>query len=105
LLCLPIDDWRTQKRFSVSDINHHLHTWTPQLLGNSLQEAGYEFRRGDIRIRTSAWPPYHEFIYARLPDSVFDGLCFMRAFLTHHRELLAVARPSSRSSDGPRTLD
>ena len=31
-LCVPIDDWRTQKRYTPQDLNHHLHTWTPLAL-------------------------------------------------------------------------
>ena len=32
VLCLPIDDWRTEPEANVQDMNHHLYTWTPLAL-------------------------------------------------------------------------
>jgi SAM-dependent methyltransferase len=55
VLCVPVDDWRTQKQFNPEDINHHLYTWTPLLLGNLLTEAGYQIDH--IWLYSHAWPP------------------------------------------------
>jgi ubiquinone/menaquinone biosynthesis C-methylase UbiE len=44
-ICVPIDDWRRAKSFNPADINNHLHTWTPQLLGNLFVEAGFDARK------------------------------------------------------------
>jgi SAM-dependent methyltransferase len=57
LLLLPLDDWRSrsQAHFRSNDGNHHLYTWTPQNLGNLLQETGY--RPISIWILTDAMPP------------------------------------------------
>ncbi len=87
---LPIDDWRTQRSYDRSDINHHLYTWTPQLLGNLLMEAG--FACDDIRIRvvTEAWPPRYQLLYKVLPGSVFQWCCWLTAMLRRRRQLLAV---------------
>lgn len=29
VICVPFDDWRTQRIYDPRDINHHLFTWTP----------------------------------------------------------------------------
>ena len=42
VIFLPIDDWRSQSEFHGVDINNHLYTWSPKLLGNLLTEAGLE---------------------------------------------------------------
>lgn len=57
LLKLPLEDWRAreQRVWSKEDIDHHLHTWTPRLIGNVLYEAGFEV--DEIRVVTSAWHP------------------------------------------------
>lgn len=91
LLGLPIDNWQTQKRYDPADQNHHLHTWTAQLLGNTLVEAG--FRRFEIRYRINAWPPrWTVFCYGRFPLWMFRTVCHTYGWLTGKgRELLAVA--------------
>ena len=91
VICVPLDDWRTSRVYDPTDINHHLHTWTPQLLGNTLTESGFDVRPDSVRIRTHAWPPrIHEFLYTHLPIVAFDTLCCITAFLLKHRELFAV---------------
>src|ERR1700676_4041987 len=95
VLCVPMDDWRTQPRYKREDINHHLHTWTPQLLGNSLFEAGFRPDQFSIRLLTHAWIPGTPRIYAKMPEFLFDFFCQMFAIATKQRQLLAVARKSS----------
>jgi SAM-dependent methyltransferase len=53
VLVVPIDDWRNQRVPSEGDVNHHLYTWTPLLLGNLLTEAG--FRVQESRILVTGW--------------------------------------------------
>ncbi len=95
VLCVPMDDWRTQRAYDRKDINHHLHTWTPQLLGNSLLEAGFNPDQFSIRVLTHAC--YHRALrmYGKLPAFLFDMLCEMFAVVTRRRQLLAVARKRS----------
>ena len=95
VLCVPIDDWRTQQKYDRRDINHHLHTWTPQLLGNSLFEAGFMPEQFSIRILTHAWFPGTPSAYGKLPEPLFDVLCQMFSFVSKRRQLLAVARKRS----------
>jgi SAM-dependent methyltransferase len=91
VLCVPIDDWRTQSNYDPNDINHHLQTWTPQLLGNSLFDAGFHPRLISIRLLTHAWFPGTARVYGKLPELIFDNLCQVFAVLTKRRQLLAVA--------------
>lgn len=88
VLWLPVDDWRAQRR-PQPDPNHHLYTWTPLLLANLLEEAGFTVEQ--CRVVTHAWPPFTAF-FARLPRSLFDlGARFWSA-ARRRRQVMAVAR-------------
>jgi SAM-dependent methyltransferase len=87
VIWLPIDDWRTQ-RHPGTDPNHHLYTWTPQLLSNLLAEAGFEVQH--CRVVTHAWPPFTALL-ARLPRPVFDVLAHVWAVLRRRRQVMAIA--------------
>jgi len=88
LLKLPLDDWRAsnQRRWAPNDIDHHLHTWTPRSLGNTLQEAG--FAVDSCRVITSAWHP-KLFPLARL--GLQKPAFWAFAALMKRRQLFAVA--------------
>jgi SAM-dependent methyltransferase len=92
ILCIPIDDWRTEKHFSKRDINHHLYTWTPQLIGNCLLEAGYQVE--SIRIYTHAWPPMFHIWDGLFPTWFFDILCRVTAILFKRRQIIAIGTKS-----------
>jgi SAM-dependent methyltransferase len=88
VLWLPLDDWRAQRRPRADDPNHHLYGWTPQLLVNLLDEAGFE--RATCKVVTHAWPPRaHRLMW--LPRPVFDALGVAWSFLRRRRQLAAVA--------------
>jgi SAM-dependent methyltransferase len=90
VLVLPIDDWRAQRRWDPKDINRHLYTWTPLNLGNLLDEAG--FRPEGMRIiHRTLMRGFEKF--ARLPEPVFEGFCWLYSHVRHRQELLATARP------------
>jgi len=95
VLKLPIDDWRTQRNIKRDDINHHLYTWTPQLLFNCLKEAGFEKHRISISIYTHAWFPGAMTAYRFLPQFVFDIGCRLFSILKRRRQLLAIATKAS----------
>jgi SAM-dependent methyltransferase len=92
MLCLPIDDWRVERRFDSSDIHHHLHTWTPQVLGNSLCEAGFRPEKFSISVLTHAWFPGTARVFDRVPERLFDLLCGFYSILVKRRQLFAVVR-------------
>jgi SAM-dependent methyltransferase len=90
VVCVPIDDWRTEKEFNPAEVNHHLYTWSPLLLGNLLTEAGYRVEQ--VWIYTHAWPPTHwRRLDALLPVRLFDWLCAFTAWRLKWRQIMAVA--------------
>jgi SAM-dependent methyltransferase len=90
VLYVPIDDWRTEKFFSAADINRHLYTWTPLLLGNLLDEAGFAVE--DVRVITHAWPPRWQRLDRMLPVWAFDAICIGYSAWVKRRQIRAVAR-------------
>jgi len=70
-LWVPVDDWRAQTDAMAGDENHHLYTWTPLLMRNLLEEAG--FAVSSVRVITHAWPPQTARL-ASLPPPAFDAL-------------------------------
>ena len=89
ILALPLDDWRVQKDHNGADIDHHLHTWTPRLLANTLVEAG--FTVDQVRVLTYAWFPGWRRALDLLPRWIFDCLCWAMAVTKKRRQLVAVA--------------
>lgn len=84
ILWVPIDDWRNQKKYDPTDINHHLNTWTPQLMGNSLSEANFVVNSTSIKIVTHAWFPGFQKFY-RFPG--FDFACKLFSLVSRRRQL------------------
>jgi SAM-dependent methyltransferase len=91
VVVLPIDDWRTERRFDPSDINHHLYTWTPLLIGNCLVEAGFPPTNLQINIFTHAWFPGYSRAYNLLPAPIFEIACRFYSVLRRRRQIIAVA--------------
>jgi len=87
--CVPMEDWRTQKKYCKDDIHHHLYAWTPQSLGNLLKEAG--FKTVQMRIYTHAWPPGVFLLNRILPLKVFDWVCGLYSIFKKRRQIIAVA--------------
>lgn len=85
---LPIDDFRSKvnRGWRADDENHHLHTWTPLLFGNTLSEAG--FIPKELKIVTHAWTPKLFF----LGDTwIQSAACRFLSVYLKRRQLLAVA--------------
>jgi len=79
LLCVPIDEYRGQKTFLKDEINNHLHTWTPQLIGNLLLESGFKFENIKIKVLKHAWVPGTKYIW-RYPR-LFNSICWAYSVL------------------------
>jgi SAM-dependent methyltransferase len=91
VLVVPIDDWRAQRRYDPADVNHHLYTWNPLLLGNLLAEAGFAVE--DVTVRTRAWPARGvTFLDRTLPLWMFESICWAWSVAKNSRELKAVCR-------------
>lgn len=87
IIYLPIDDWRSQKKYDPTDINNHLNTWTPQLLGNSLKEAGFNPTQISFRIVTQAWFPNYVRFFEK--QRLFTFLCYFYSVYKRRRQLVA----------------
>ena len=85
---LPIDDFRSKvnRTWNADDENHHLHTWTPLLFGNTLSEVGFVPKK--LKIVTHAWSPKLFFLGDTWIQSV---ACRLLSVLLRRRQLLAVA--------------
>jgi 2-polyprenyl-3-methyl-5-hydroxy-6-metoxy-1,4-benzoquinol methylase len=90
LVCTPIDHWWTFRRYERNDIHHHLFTWTAQNLGNLISEAGFEVE--SIKTWTFAWPPRWAHFFERIPWPVFAAVCQLWGWVSHSRQLVALAR-------------
>ncbi len=89
-ICLPIDDWRAQKKFHGTDINNHLYTWTPKLLGNLLTEAGFCVE--NTKVYTHAWPrKYWMTLDQKLPIWFFDICCNYVSWRDKSRQVIGLA--------------
>ena len=88
ICCVPVDDWRNERAYDRTDINHHLYTWTPQLLGNLATEAGYTVR--SVRVLRYAWSPrlWRAFRWNRW---LFDLACRVNAVMLRRYQVLLVA--------------
>jgi SAM-dependent methyltransferase len=89
VLCLPFDDWRRQRRYDPKDINLHLYTWSPLLIGNLLAQAGFSVSR--TWMLTHAWPPGWRALDRRLPRAAFDLVCRLYSVLRRQRQVMALA--------------
>jgi SAM-dependent methyltransferase len=96
-LWVPVDDWRGQRNAMAGDENHHLYTWTPLLMRNLLEEAGFSVI--SVRVITHAWPPRTARL-ASLPRPLFDALCHVWSLVRRRRQLEAVARRPALGSSG-----
>ena len=89
LLVLPIDDWRVERDFTGCDNNHHLHTWTPRLIANTLSEAGLVCTKAEVL--THAWPYKWETLYRVLPRWAFELSCRFFGWAIKRRQLFVIA--------------
>jgi ubiquinone/menaquinone biosynthesis C-methylase UbiE len=91
LCCIPVDDWRFQKEFKENEINNHLHTWTPQLVGNLLVESGFNYHDISIKLIHHSWFPGTKFFWKR--ERLFDVFCYLYSKVTRKgKQIMIVAK-------------
>jgi hypothetical protein len=95
ILLLPLDDWRApgNREFDPSDANMHLHTWTPQLIGNVFRAC--DLKTYSVEVITHAWPPY-KFQLWNLHPSLFHWVAYFWSLRMKKRQLLAIAGLSDK---------
>jgi SAM-dependent methyltransferase len=86
---VPAESWFVRSRYDPSDINQHLYTWTPLLLGNLFTRAGY--RVESIETLCHRWTPKAGFVRSVLGRFLFDNACRATALVTCYRQLRIVA--------------
>jgi len=91
----PMDDWRkkNQRLWKPNDNDMHLYAWTPLLIGNLLDAAGYKPQ--SVSIITHAFPPFA--IGERLwniSPRLFHAAAHVWAIARRQRQILAVASPA-----------
>lgn len=69
----PFDSIKIGKKYTQNDVNKHLHTWSPLLLGNLFTRGGYRVLSVDTI--THAWIPKSKVIHKYLPKPIFNFLC------------------------------
>jgi SAM-dependent methyltransferase len=92
LVSLPIDDWRCQQKYDPNEINHHLYTWTPLLLGHLFYEAGFDTGTFSSRIGINGWFRAFPLCFKLLPRPCAEILLTMWCFLRKTREITASVR-------------
>ena len=89
VLLLPVDDWRNEP-WAGPDINFHLYTWTPKLLGNLLVAAGFDpiF----IRTVTRVSPPRFDQYIWDFSERLFEVLSCICSIALRRRQIWALAK-------------
>ncbi len=92
ILLLPLDDWRARenRKYIAGNTNRHLYNWTPQNIGNLLEESGFSLI--NVEIITDAIPPKTEFaewLLTRRNLKHFTGKMF--GLLVRRRQLFVSA--------------
>lgn len=89
IFVVPVDDWRTQKRYFKEDINKHLFTWNPLLLGNLFVKAGFKVKK--VEMLTYAWFPLSRITFKILPKFIYYFLCKVWSIITLNRQIRIIA--------------
>lgn len=85
---VPIDDWRTQKKYTEKDINKHLYTWTPLLIGNLFTQCGYTVNK--VEIIQHHWLPLSRFYYKYIPKPIYYTLSSIWSAVMLNRQIRIV---------------
>lgn len=98
---VPSESWHKQRAYQSGDINQHLYSWTPLLLGNLFVRAGLRVERAELLCHR--WLPKTEKLRRLMPPSFFDSWffhfgCRSWSAVTRSRQVRIVA---SRTSEEP----
>ena len=91
VMMLPIDDFRSaeNKQWQPGNLDRHLHTWTPLLIGNTFEDSGYF--PTTIKIISSAWSERFLFLGVGFIQTV---VCRLLSSYLKSKQLLVVAQLS-----------
>ena len=82
-----------KNKYKANDINQHLYTWTPQLLGNLIKLAGLEVVSSKTLVYD--WPPFYNIIYKLFGKSIFNISSILYCFLSRNGyQVITIGRKS-----------
>lgn len=90
VICLPIDDWRKQRKPDPTDPNHHLFTWSPMLFANLLAEADFETVYAKAFSYHPSPPNWRTDV---LPPVLFNAIARIRGVCIRYHQMVVVAKP------------
>lgn len=86
---VPTEEWRREKHYDPDDVNHHLYTWTPLLLGHLFTHAGYTVERCELL--RHRWLPKSYILFRLMPEPVFHFACRVWGTVVGSRQIRIVA--------------
>jgi SAM-dependent methyltransferase len=86
---VPSESWQKGKHYRANDINQHLYTWTPLILGNLFAHAGYSVERCELL--RHRWLPKAGFFSRVLSQPIFHFLCRAWGTVARSRQIRIVA--------------
>lgn len=86
---VPVDDWRFQKKYFKENVNKHLYTWTPLLLGNLFEKCGFTIRK--VEIYPYQWPHLSRYYFKFMPRKLYYFLCQVWGYFLNIYEIKIVA--------------
>lgn len=92
-ICVPVEYPHRSRTYDPDDVANHLHTWTVQLLGNTLREAGFQVTPESVWIISRRFPRPLVNLYPYLPGPLANTIGFGFAQARRHREIMANVRP------------
>lgn len=87
---VPVNDWRVDKKYNPKDINKHLYTWTPLLIGNLFVHCGYKIK--DIQLYPYQWLPLSRYYYRYIPKLIYYVLTRLWGGIVSNREIRIIAK-------------
>ena len=89
VVVVPSESWWSGRFFRPDNINQHLYTWNPLLLGNLFERAGFRVLKGELLCH--CWFPKARITSRLMPASWFDLGSRLRGLLTFSRQVRVVA--------------
>ena len=89
IIVVPFDDWRQKghRSWQPNDLDQHLYTWSPLILGNLLSAAGFQV--DTIHLCSRAWSPRLFWIHRLIGNLGFEIACRLLSVLKQRREVFS----------------
>jgi len=88
-IILVVPHQKAKEKYKINDVNNHLYTWNPLILGNLFNEAGYKVLA--VRKIRNMWPPYYQKINKYLGSYLFGIICKIYAIYKKNYQIKIIA--------------